>query len=938
VRCRGDGMIAVRTAVLAIIAALTLALGETFSFIVHQVVSPALEEELGVSLSSLAYDIGDDLARGMFERYSAMEKLSEDEAVRAFTSAPDNIRRKLESFQNQDSNYSWLAIVDTEGVVKVATGGLLEGINVGRRAWFSPALRGPYVGDVHPAELLARLLPKVSDTVPYFVDVAFPLKDKNGEVIGVLCAHVNWVMAGDIVGHSLAQMPNKRDVEALIVASTGQVLFGKSVGLGKDFSSQGVELAQAKQSGFIREDGYLLGYAPSGGYQTYPGVNWTVIVRQPLKTALDSVGKLEDRIMIIGLLVGVALLMLGWLASKKIIDSLSCLAVAADDLRENRTQSITLGSHGFFKEFYSLVRAFEIMAHRVRDREAELAKTNAQLEGAVAERTSELNRINQSLIDREKALLEINRRLRENETALRQAQGRLIDAVESIGEGFAFFDAEDRMVLCNSRYRLLFDVTSHVVREGRKFSEIANAALASGSIDIGEESAENWLVRRMEYRLHPIDSFEMKTADGRNLRISEHRTAEGGTVSLIRDVTREREKEEELRKAREAADNANAAKSIFLSNMSHELRTPLNAILGFAQLLEYGHVEPLSANQKEYLSHILSSGYHLLELISEVLDLAKIEAGHTEIDLSPCAASWALAEVKASLLPLATNSGISLFVSQSEDLPLVLADRRRLLQILLNLGSNAIKYNRQGGTVEIGAKLLSDHMLRFTVADTGMGIHPTKLGELFQPFSRLGAERGAIDGTGIGLALSRKLAELMAGEIGFDTEYGVGSTFWLDMPISHGELLADPPISSDTANGFEEIDAPLTVLYAEDNLSNMELMRRIISTSPNIRLITALDGEEALVAALHYLPDVIILDINLPGMDGYEVAEKLRSQEQTAKIPLIAVSAAATAHDVEQGLAFGFLRYITKPINIGELMQALNAARRVNGREPADCG
>ncbi len=931
-------MIAVRTALFSIITVLTLALGGTLYVIVHHVVGPAFEEEVGGELAGVAYDIGDDLARGMFERYSAMERLSEDDAIRDFVTTPGNIRRKLEAYQNQDPNYSWLAIIDLDGVVKIASGELLEGINVGRRAWFYPALNGPYVGDVHPAELLARFLPKIGDTVPYFVDLAFPIKGHDGKVIGVFCAHVNWVMAGDIIRQSLAQLPNKRDLEALVISSAGKVLFGESELLGKEFSSQGMELARLKSSGYIKEKGYLLGYAPSGAYQTYPGVNWSIIVRQPLKTAFQSVDRLENRIMIICLMVGLVLLFAGWLVSKKIIDSLSNLAIVADDLRENRTQSIELGRHTFFKEFCSLVRAFEFMALRVRDREAELAKTNARLEETVAERTKELHRINQSLIERERALLEINRRLRDNETALRQAQGRMIDAVESIGEGFAFFDANDKMILCNSRYRLLFDVTSHMVREGRIFIDFANAALAAGAIDTREESAEQWLVRRMEYRLHPIGSFEMKTSDGRSLRISEHRTAEGGTVSLIHDVTADHEREIDLRAAREAADNANAAKSIFLSNMSHELRTPLNAILGFAQLLEYGHVEPLNESQKEYVSHILSSGYHLLELISEVLDLAKIEAGHTEIQIVSCAVLEIFEEVHASLLPLASNAGISLLASSGNDLPPVLADHRRLLQILLNLGSNAIKYNREGGKVEIIVGMAPDGRVRFTFTDTGMGIPTDKLGELFLPFSRLGAERGAIEGTGIGLALSRKLAELMAGDIGFVTKLNVGSSFWLDMPIYSGEkdmvalIEVQPPVV------YENFDEPLAVLYVEDNLSNMELMRRILSISPNIKLIPAVNGDEAISLATDHHPDVIILDINLPGMDGYEVAEILRNQDQTSNIPLIAVSAAATSHDIERGLAFGFLRYLTKPINIGDLMQALQAARRLNERESADRG
>jgi signal transduction histidine kinase len=375
----------------------------------------------------------------------------------------------------------------------------------------------------------------------------------------------------------------------------------------------------------------------------------------------------------------------------------------------------------------------------------------------------------------------------------------------------------------------------------------------------------------------------------------------------------------ELQQEREISEAANRAKSDFLSSMSHELRTPLNAIIGFGQVLQTGYERPLAEGQAIAVDHILKGGYHLLDLINDVLDLAKIESGQMEMVPVPLR----LEQVVPSCISMAQSMAKKYHVSVKGDIdydamPRFMGDDIRIRQVLLNLLSNAVKYNRSGGTVAVTSILLPGDWMRISITDTGMGISPAKRNKLFTPFDRLGAEASDIEGTGIGLTLTRDIVERMGGRIGFNSDEGRGSTFWLEFPVVQGdevvgkEQRAEPLIEPTSAG-----DASLrTVLYIEDNPANLHLMRAILAQAKGLHLISAHNAELGLVAAETEGPDIILMDINLPGMNGIEALRMLRQQEATRGIPVIAVSAAAMQHDIDKAMTAGFDAYLTKPIDV----------------------
>jgi CheY-like chemotaxis protein/two-component sensor histidine kinase len=361
--------------------------------------------------------------------------------------------------------------------------------------------------------------------------------------------------------------------------------------------------------------------------------------------------------------------------------------------------------------------------------------------------------------------------------------------------------------------------------------------------------------------------------------------------------------------------------------MSHELRSPLNAILGFAQLMESDSPPPTPA-QGESIIQILKAGWYLLELINEILDLATIESGKLSMSIEPVSLNDLLRECHSMIEPLAQRRGIRMTFPRGDASFCVNADRTRFKQVLINLLSNAIKYNRVAGsvTVECTANSASGG-IRVTVTDTGAGLPPEKLAQLFQPFNRLGQEVNGVEGTGIGLVVSKRLVELMEGVIGVESNMGVGSVFWVELP-STAPVVLPPPVENTTA-AEQAAETPAgvhTILYVEDNPANLQLVERLISRRKDIRLLSAMDGNLGVELARACRPDVILMDINLPGISGIEALKILREDKTTAHIPVVALSANAMPRDIQKGLDAGFFRYLTKPIKVSELMDTLNGA------------
>lgn len=398
-----------------------------------------------------------------------------------------------------------------------------------------------------------------------------------------------------------------------------------------------------------------------------------------------------------------------------------------------------------------------------------------------------------------------------------------------------------------------------------------------------------------------------------------------GSVTIFKDITEQKERELQLTLATDQAKKANHAKSDFLSRMSHELRTPMNAILGFAQLLEIN--DELDSDDQDYVNEILKAGNHLLELINEVLDLSKIEAGRIDLSIESVGFLDVLNECEALISPLAEAKNISIYYDEEQAAKVALScDRIRLKQIIVNLMSNAVKYNHKGGEIRIDVARTDNNYWRIKISDKGIGMPKERQNELFSPFSRLVSDQDEIEGSGIGLVISRRLTEMMHGSMSFESEEGEGSSFWFDLPDAKTTVVET----------FAQVTEPKTVLpntssqdtytllYMEDNPANLKLVERVINLQPGLRLVTATDPVVGIEVAEEVQPDLILLDIHMPGLTGLDVLKILKEKEAFSSTPFIAISANAMHSDIRQALDAGFDEYLTKPLNVDLFIRTIN--------------
>jgi PAS domain S-box-containing protein len=536
---------------------------------------------------------------------------------------------------------------------------------------------------------------------------------------------------------------------------------------------------------------------------------------------------------------------------------------------------------------------------------------------------------------------EMNQRLQEANAALSVSEESLAVTLNSIGDGVIAADAEGRVTLLNplaerltgwpraeAAGRRVDEIFRIVNQETREPAVVPVAdALAHGTIQ-GLANHTVLLARGGGECAIADSCAPIRARDGRVV----------GAVLVFRDVTDEYAAKIELENAKTAAEKASLAKSDFLSSMSHELRSPLNAILGFAQLMESSTPAPVGV-LKENIAQILKAGWHLLTLINEVLDLAVVESGKMSVSMEPVSLAEVLAECRDMMEPLARRRGVSMTFTRLDVPCFVLADRTRVKQVLINLISNAIKYNSEHGTVEVKCGGNVRDRVRVSVKDAGAGLPPDKLAKLFQPFNRLGQEGGVEEGTGIGLVMSKRLVELMGGTVAAESALGEGSVFWFELASSGAPRhSAHAVASAPSAGGLRPDGSPRTLLYVEDNPANMALVEQLIARRPDLRLLTAVNGNLGIEVALASSPDVILMDINLPGISGVEALKILRADPATARIPIVALSANATPRDIKTGLAAGFFRYLTKPIRVDQFMETLDAALALAEKERSAVG
>lgn len=408
-----------------------------------------------------------------------------------------------------------------------------------------------------------------------------------------------------------------------------------------------------------------------------------------------------------------------------------------------------------------------------------------------------------------------------------------------------------------------------------------------------------------------------------------------GYLLIGTDSSQRKQVELKLNQAMAIAEKANLAKSDFLSSMSHELRTPLSAILGFAQLIESGNPPPTDT-QKRSIDQILQAGWYLLELINEILDLALIESGKLSLSLEPMGLADVMLECAAMIEPQAHKRGIRVTFPPLGMRYFVKADRTRVKQVLINLLSNAIKYNSVGGSVTVTCEERVPGRIRISVEDTGSGLAPEQIEQLFQPFNRLGQEANAEEGTGIGLVMTKRLVELMGGAIGLDSVVGQGCVFWVEMDLTTTRVQDVSEVSDEPTKTYRQTNAAQhLLLYVEDNPANLMLVEDLIARRPDIKLITARDGLEGVALARSALPDMILMDINLPGISGITALLILAKDPSTKHIPIVALSANAMPRDIAKGLEAGFFRYLTKPIKVNEFMDTLDLTLKHADAHPA---
>lgn len=595
-----------------------------------------------------------------------------------------------------------------------------------------------------------------------------------------------------------------------------------------------------------------------------------------------------------------------------------------------------LAARSLTRRLYAIQSVVDAVQAGNRDLRTEVTGTDE-----AAQLSRQFNDMLDTLAKRENEIIESHQ-------ALEQSESRLHQIMDVTGEGIWDWDLKSNQVSHNLSWCNILGLDhSHISHSMETFSSLlhkddlqtvmgrvqnclqGNEGYSSIHRMLKHDGSVIWVQDRGEVTERDADGMPLRML-GSIADITQRKLAED-ELRQINDELEERveKRTAEMKAARDEAELASAAKSEFLSRMSHELRTPLNAILGFGQVLTADITQPLTAIQTESVNEMLTAGEHLLELVNEVLDLSRIESGQIDLTMEPVNAVTLISNCVSQLRPLADQSNITMSFEAIEAVA-VQADQLRFHEVMINLISNAIKYNKPAGNIWISCNTTDDNRLRITVQDNGRGIAEADLSRLFRPFERAESAYEGIEGTGIGLALVKKLLQAMQSEIHVKTTFGEGSTFWFELPVSAETLAAIPSVPAAIVSTSMNADAQRKVLYIEDSVANMMLMRNIFSMQEGIDLIEAKTAKEGLDTAFKQPADLILLDINLPDMDGFEVLEQLKSNPSTSDIPVIAVTANAMLKDVERGTDAGFSEYITKPINIKKLLILIDSYLKEN--------
>ncbi|MDH5765018.1 MAG: ATP-binding protein [Gammaproteobacteria bacterium] len=573
-------------------------------------------------------------------------------------------------------------------------------------------------------------------------------------------------------------------------------------------------------------------------------------------------------------------------------------------------------------EFEILKQAMNTAALTIEAREDDLNVIHMDLENRVKDRTSDLEKTNQQLAEEIKNREIVQQQLLES--------GKMLQLVmDNIPQYIFWKDLNFNYIGCNKNFLKISG-----------FDSVENIA-GKNDYDLPWTSEETEKYRKYDLQVMENDQAEFNiqgtqhTADGRVIFINTNKVplhdVHGrviGVLGAYEDITERKLADDELQHARDVAEKSSQAKSEFLSRMSHELRTPLNAIIGFSQLLS---LESLTEQQSQNVEEVLRSGDHLLDLINEVLDLAKIESGKVDLDIEPVMLLDAVNESARFIENLAASNNVEINVGSISGEVIgitgdvyVYADKLRLKQVIINLLTNAVKYNRSGGKVDVEFKMLSAAYIEISIIDTGVGISASDMDKLFIPFERLGGSNDKVEGTGIGLVITKDLIELMGGYITCTSKPNTGTRFSFTLPIY--TKLPDQLIEKDAAKDtlMASSTHEIKVLYIEDNMANLRLVQRVLKVRDNVVFLSASNAEEGIEIATKELPDLVLMDINLPGMDGYQALEVLRSNAATSQLLVVALSANAMSHDMQRADMESFDHYLTKPIDVPEFLRFID--------------
>jgi PAS domain S-box-containing protein len=732
-------------------AVLTLLLVE----VVDRASTMQVKSSIGAGLGEMAMQTVDKLDRGMAERYREVRLIARRSDLISPSATHAERRRILADMQSTYGYYEWIGMADLDGTVLAEARGLLEGKNVAKRPWFTNALAGTFVGDVHEAVLLAKLLPLQDGEPRRFVDVAFPYLDANGQPAGVLGTHLSWEWARDVERSIIAPVQTRNKVQALIVSAEGVVLLGPEELLDTTVRPASLNAARQGRTGYAVErwpDGrdYLVGYASSQAVGDYPGLGWHVLVRQDVEDAYKPVRELRARALWSGGLLALLFSLGGWLLARRITRPLEALAESADRLRRGDTHELVPGANSY-TEVRKLSGALNALVTALVQRRADLQTLNDTLEERVERRTHEL----------ERALV-----------AVRASEGRIADIVEAAQDAFIAVDLRGMIIDWNPAAERMFGWTRHEV-DGWPLAEMIlperYRASVGKALHSFRQDGRFMLARRMERTVINRQGFEFMVESTVTLAGE----GEGAFFSIFLHDISERKKVELM-------------KNEFVSTVSHELRTPLTSIHASLSMLDGGMAGNLPPDVARLIAIASQSCDRLMRMVNDLLDIQKIEAGHMKYQRTAQMLAPLLHHVVDAMDGQARQAGVTLRLDLPPGAERVEAeiDNDRMVQVMSNLVSNAIKFTPKGKDVVLGLAQRPG-WARLSVTDEGPGIPPAFQSRMFERFAQAdAADSRQRSGSGLGLSISKAIVDEHGGSIGFETRAGAGTRFTVELPLA----------------------------------------------------------------------------------------------------------------------------------------------------------